>query len=777
MFVKPTGSKAIPIVNPPGEKTVKDEKRFPSAKSRPLVQDIAIQETADAISSLSIGSKSINIAQMRTSNTASAPCPIPVLVRDVNGNHSNPSNGSLETEHQSKRLMPTEDDDQEDYELGFDIYARPFIPEVFTVINTLPGRQISTGPLKTIDFDDYIFRSLGPATGFLPQPVPMRSRTTTSSFTESSSISPNHYEEFFEFYLHQEIQAQQMANEAYSLYGHGVAVQPQSGYFQQYQSSGEAICVLEVPGLRENSPSVEEDDVIELRQLVYGRDGSLFGMQAWLAARKEIGANASRPASRQWLSQPGPAPGWTDTIYLARVLSVVKSEERLVLRVLGLPGSMTPRLEKFNVRFPCPPERHLPNLYALEQELQSITRSIHPLDHPSEIKLHWSALLVDEAAQATEPEVLLPLTIVAPPSNYPSSYMPLVVMAGDEHQLGPRTEIPSSALKKSLFARLFKRPVYAAHPLARGKAGEAPPPLTQSLLPIHRPAFANLIRNYRSHPAILAVPSSLFYADTLEPEAKDTSCLQDWEGWKGRGWPVLFHDNSSRDELELLGLNEGMGGWHNTGEADIACRYASSLVTSGLVEQKEVCIMSPFKAQVRRLRKCMRRSQYGRLWDVNIGPTEAFQGLERGVVILCITRSRKRFVEKDQRLGWGIIGMPNKMNVALTRAKFGLIVIGRRELLKEDPHWKAFVEFCERNGLVAGDTTSRTFEPECSPTRLEKYLVEKERGLELQPSSRGWGMSCTVGPDEEMWTNGMMETPPNMLDGNQDSTSGYHEIV
>lgn len=339
-------------------------------------------------------------------------------------------------------------------------------------------------------------------------------------------------------------------------------------------------------------------------------------------------------------------------------------------------------------------------------------------------------------------------------------------MAGDEQQLGPRTSLPCSPLKKSLFARLFQGPVYADHPLARGKTGKAPPPLTQSLLPIHRPAFANLIRNYRSHPAILAVPSSLFYADTLEPEAKDTGCLEDWNGWNRRGWPVLFHDNPSRDELEPLGLKEGTGGWYNSGEADIACHYAASLVASGLVEQEEVCVMSPFKAQVRRLREKMRNLQHRPLREVNIGPTEAFQGLERRVVILCVTRSRKRFVKKDQQLGWGIIGMPNKMNVALTRAKSGLIVIGRRELLMEDPHWQAFVEFCERNGLVAGGTASGG-ESDYGITRLEKKLIEKERGPVLQPSHQGWGMSLTVESGEEMWANGMMETPPEMYEDSE----------
>ncbi|OIW25659.1 P-loop containing nucleoside triphosphate hydrolase protein, partial [Coniochaeta ligniaria NRRL 30616] len=319
------------------------------------------------------------------------------------------------------------------------------------------------------------------------------------------------------------------------------------------------------------------------------------------------------------------------------------------------------------------------DLYAVEYGLSEL---IHPSSHktPSEVKLHWTALLLDEAAQALEPEALLPMHVVSPPQRAPKlAFTPLVVMAGDECQLGPRTSSPKTPLKQSLFARLFSRPVYADHPLARGKTGQAPPPLTKSMLPILRPAFTNLIRNYRSHPAILAVPSSLFYFDTLQSEAlpSTTMTLANWSGWHGRKWPVLFHHNPSPDDLERDG-----GGWFNKGEIQLACGYAARL-SHYLGRQQEVCIMSPFKSQVRLLRQKARTDTMG-LRDVNIGPTEAFQGLEHGVVILCVTRSSKRFVEKDKELSWGIIGQPNKMNVALTRAKYGLIIIGNRDVLVDD---------------------------------------------------------------------------------------------
>jgi hypothetical protein len=379
------------------------------------------------------------------------------------------------------------------------------------------------------------------------------------------------------------------------------------------------------------------------------------------------------------------------------------------------------------------------DLFAAEFGLR---RALHPHGKLPEVELHWGALLIDEAAQAIEPEILLPLSVVATPQTSDKVlFMPMFVMVGDEYQLGPRTSNPTSALRSSLLGRLFKRPVYAEHPLARSGTGREPRPLNKEMLPILRPAFTNLIRNYRSHPAILAVPSALFYADTLVAEAANTDRLASWSQWKGKKWPVLFVSNNSLDDLEKDG-----GGWFNSGEAEIASWYASHLVNSGLVQPKEVCIMSPFKAQVARLRKTVRKTPGN--WDVDIGPTEAFQGLEKGVVILCTTRSRQRFVTRDQKSDWGLIGMPNKMNVALTRAKFGLIVIGKTDVLMEDPNWKAFINFCERNGLMAGNETGGArLEGRGEPTRLERAILAN---ASMEESSRVLG---GVNLDDEMWIN------------------------
>jgi helicase MOV-10 len=336
--------------------------------------------------------------------------------------------------------------------------------------------------------------------------------------------------------------------------------------------------------------------------------------------------------------------------------------------------------------------------------------------------LHWTALLMDEAAQAMEPEALIPLTVVATPADpLPLDrslvIQPQVIMAGDEYQLGPRLySEKGSALSISLFARIFSRDLYAQHPLARQRGSQR---LTSSMLPMIYPAFTNLIRNYRSHPAILSVPSLHFYSDTLVPEFTSlTETVQTWPGWQAPFfWPVLFVQNTTPDSVEsvLTGNGSGAGALLNHGEASYVVRLAQDLLerrTSGpksseAIEQSEIAVMSPFTAQVHLLRKKLREAS---LYDVNVGPLEAFQGLESRVVIICTTRSRRevskgdasRFVKEDQKRGVGVIGEPKRFNVAVTRAKEGLIVLGDPETMtvEGDPCWVAFLNFCVRNGCV-----------------------------------------------------------------------------
>ncbi|TID16903.1 P-loop containing nucleoside triphosphate hydrolase protein [Venturia nashicola] len=401
------------------------------------------------------------------------------------------------------------------------------------------------------------------------------------------------------------------------------------------------------------------------------------------------------------------------------------------------------------------------DLCELEQNLQSI---LHPEDRPEFRPLHWDAMFLDEAAQATEPEALIPLTVVAPPKNYPGPHLPQVIMAGDHRQLGPRTASVVGIIKTSLFERLLERQTYSHHPLSRSRKPRTG--LTKAMLPIYRPPFADLIRNYRSHPAILAIPNSLFYHDTLLPESHTTHLLQSFAGWQNTTFPVQFVCNRGSDEQE-----QEHGGWYNVSEQYKALAHAASFLRSGLIDQRDICVMAPFAAQVRHLRNLFRTHGMA---DVNIGPMEAFQGLESRLVILCTTRSRKRFLDMDKERGLGVVHEAKRFNVALTRAKQGLIVIGNPKLLACDPHWDAFMEFCRRNGcwetddLPAGVGGERGGQWDSRPLReVPKYNLPVLERISLHggvEEEEGRQLGSVMYRDDAMWAAGIHDALPNEED-------------
>lgn len=358
--------------------------------------------------------------------------------------------------------------------------------------------------------------------------------------------------------------------------------------------------------------------------------------------------------------------------------------------------------------------------------------------------LHWTALLIDEAAQATEPESLIPLSVVLPLSQLPKCQLvcPQFVLAGDEFQLGPRLEshAQKTGLEISLFQRLFNLPFYADHPLSSNNGLK---PLTRKLLPLPRPAFTNLTRNYRSHSAILSVPSSLFYFDNLIPEFTPFSLTTTaWPGWRKPNWPLLFIQNSGPDGVDdiLAGDGTGVGSLYNNDEIGIVLTQVQTLLNQiPDLKPEEVMVMSPFRAQVTRIRTALRKEGMA---AVNVGPLEAFQGLESRIVMLCTTRTRRgpegdevKFVRMDQERGLGVIDEPRRFNMAMTRAMEGFIVVGDASTLvcTGDASWRNLIAFCGRNGLVEGELGKIEEQMEgwdVKEGRLERALRRKEAGVE-----------------------------------------------
>lgn len=147
--------------------------------------------------------------------------------------------------------------------------------------------------------------------------------------------------------------AQDTENEGYSLYEHDVTL-------LSLQENGEATCCFNLPGVRENSPNLEEDDIIQFRQLTYE---SMTQRGLWLL-------NTPAVPNSLYPTVPTPQPRWTFMILNGRITGIHRKEEMVFVRILGLQShhlivDMLTSVQKqvpckFNMQFPTMKERFRP---------------------------------------------------------------------------------------------------------------------------------------------------------------------------------------------------------------------------------------------------------------------------------------------------------------------------------------------------------------------------------------------------------------------------------
>ena len=237
-------------------------------------------------------------------------------------------------------------------------------------------------------------------------------------------------------------------------------------------------------------------------------------------------------------------------------------------------------------------------------------------------------------------------------------------MAGDPWQLGPvvTSRLASQfGLETSLLERLMKMDLYS-----KGRAGYEGRCITK------------LVRNFRSHPALLSIPSRLFYGGELLPCADPkivNSCLN-FEGLTEatRGsFPFLFHGVVASD------MREGNSpSFFNPSEAAVVLSYIAALIKQGMLPAN-IGVIAPYKKQVLKIRDRLALTPYGD--EVKVGTTEEFQGQERLAIILSTVRSCPNYLNTDEQSTVGFLANPKRFNVAITRAKALLIVVGNPNVL------------------------------------------------------------------------------------------------
>ena len=268
----------------------------------------------------------------------------------------------------------------------------------------------------------------------------------------------------------------------------------------------------------------------------------------------------------------------------------------------------------------------------------------------------FPTLFIDEAAQALEAACWIAIRKAD-----------RVVLAGDHCQLPPTIKCYEAArggLERTLMEKVVS----------------------------NKPAVVSLLKvQYRMHEEIMKFPSQWFYNSELEaaPEVRYRGIL-DWDT------PIHWIDTSEMDfKEEFVGETFGR---INKAEADLLLSelkiYINRIGGNRILEEKiDIGIISPYKAQVQYLRSKIKADAslkpYRSLFTVNT--VDGFQGQERDVIFISLVRANEE----------GQIGFLNdlrRMNVAITRARMKLVILGEAETLKHHGFYRKLLEFIQNIG-------------------------------------------------------------------------------
>lgn len=295
---------------------------------------------------------------------------------------------------------------------------------------------------------------------------------------------------------------------------------------------------------------------------------------------------------------------------------------------------------------------------------------------------HFTHVFVDEAGQASEPECLIPLGLISDVNGQ-------IVLAGDPMQLGPviKSRLAMAyGLNVSMLERLMSRPAYLRDENAFGACGAYNPLLV-----------TKLVKNYRSHSALLALPSRLFYHRELEvcADPKVVTSLLGWEKLPKKGFPLIFHGVRGNEAREGRSPS-----WFNPAEAVQVMRYCCLLArsVSSQVSARDIGVITPYRKQVEKIKILLRNVD---LMDIKVGSVEEFQGQEYLVIVISTVRSNEDRFE-DDRYFLGFLSNSKRFNVAITRPKALLIVLGNPHVLVRDPCFGALLEYSVTSGVYTG---------------------------------------------------------------------------
>ncbi|KAH3677081.1 hypothetical protein WICMUC_001836 [Wickerhamomyces mucosus] len=274
--------------------------------------------------------------------------------------------------------------------------------------------------------------------------------------------------------------------------------------------------------------------------------------------------------------------------------------------------------------------------------------------------LNFRTVLIDESTQSSEPECLIPIVRGARQ----------VVLVGDHQQLGPvilDKKAGHAGLKQSLFERL----VVLGH------------------VPIR------LEVQYRMNPCLSEFSSNMFYEGSLQNGVtkEQRTIPNSTFPWPVADNPMMFWGTHSREEIAGNGTS-----YLNRIEAMNCERVITRLFRDG-VKPDQIGVITPYEGQrayivqLMQMNGTMDKTLYS---QVEVASVDAFQGREKDFIILSCVRAND-----DQNIGF--LRDPRRMNVGLTRAKYGVVILGNARALSKNPLWnQLLLHYREKGCLVEG---------------------------------------------------------------------------
>lgn len=282
---------------------------------------------------------------------------------------------------------------------------------------------------------------------------------------------------------------------------------------------------------------------------------------------------------------------------------------------------------------------------------QVITATLVGSNHYTVRQLKYHTVVIDEAGQALEPACWIPILKAKK-----------VVLAGDHCQLPPTIK-SAEAAKNGLSTTLLEKCVQ-----------------------LYPEAVSLLQEQYRMHEHIMGYSSQVFYENRLQAHQSVAGHLLHAEDT-----PLAFIDTAG------CGFDEKTEGTSTTNpeEAAFLFKHLTKTVTELAPRYQpdnfpSIAVISPYKQQVQLLKEQLEHTPDLETYKnaISINTIDSFQGQERDIVYISMTRSNT-----ENKIGF--LSDIRRMNVAMTRARKKLVIIGDSGTLSQFPFYGDFIAYAE----------------------------------------------------------------------------------